>query len=113
MKPLNAGTLRHRITIQQAQDTQNSYGEPVPTWITFATVWASIEPLSGRELSTYRSIGGTETHKVTMRYLSGLDLDTMQISYNNRTFSINSISNTEERNYELVLTCTEYVKEEN
>ena len=48
-----------------------------------------------------------------MRYLSGLDLDTMQISYNNRTFSINSISNTEERNYELVLTCTEYVKEEN
>ncbi|MBO8183770.1 MAG: phage head closure protein, partial [Archaeoglobus sp.] len=46
---MRAGELRHRITIQQMQDTQNEYGEPTKEWVDAATVWASIEGLRGRE----------------------------------------------------------------
>lgn len=47
---MKAGALRERVVIETAVDTQDSTtGEPVRTWSTLATVWASIEPLRVRE----------------------------------------------------------------
>lgn len=48
---MRAGSLRHRITLQTAVDTQDgTTGEPVRSWTTLATVWAEVAPLKGREI---------------------------------------------------------------
>lgn len=48
---MQAGKLRHRITLQSAVDTQDqTTGEPVRSWSTLATVWANVLPMKGREI---------------------------------------------------------------
>lgn len=46
---LAAGDLRERVTIQQRAVSLDSIGENVGAWSELATVWASAEPLRGRE----------------------------------------------------------------
>lgn len=47
---MDAGRLRHRVTIQSVTETRDtSSGAIALSWADVATVWAAIEPLSGRE----------------------------------------------------------------
>lgn len=46
---MEAGKLRHRITIQQETVTRDAVGAEVTTWGTFLAAWASIENLAGVE----------------------------------------------------------------
>lgn len=42
MPNMTAGQLGEQVAIQSSTATQNSYGEPVLTWSTVATVWANV-----------------------------------------------------------------------
>jgi len=132
MRPINAGNYRHKITFQTATaatDVVDSFGARTPDWVDFWTTWAAIEPIGGRELATLRSQGGTETHRIKCRYFPGANV-TMQIRYGPadqfddafdsafsggvgatppRLFRITSISNVEERNYDLWIMAEEYL----
>jgi SPP1 family predicted phage head-tail adaptor len=103
---LRAGLLRHKIEIQNKVVTRDSMGGEVVTWVAFAHAWASIEPLSGREYFAARQIQASITHKMKMRYQSGI-MPYHQIGWGERFFNIDAVMNTEERNKELVLFCTE------
>jgi SPP1 family predicted phage head-tail adaptor len=46
---LNGGMLRHSITVQRRQATQNALGENVGEWVDVATLRAEAKPLRGRE----------------------------------------------------------------
>jgi SPP1 family predicted phage head-tail adaptor len=46
---MRAGGLDREIVIQQATETRDSYGEPVPAWATFATVPAQRRDMRGAE----------------------------------------------------------------
>jgi len=46
---VRAGKLDRRITIESATETQDTFGEFVPVWSTFATEWAEFEPQVQRE----------------------------------------------------------------
>jgi len=81
---MRAGLLRNRITIQQKTASQNAAGEPIYTWSTLYTAWASIEPMSARE-----SVSGTApiqevTHKIEMRYRDSVSPE-MRVSWTDRT----------------------------
>ena len=101
------GALQKRIIIKEPTDHRD-YAGKVRVWSTAATVWARIRPLSARETSNAKLIGGTESHEITIRYLSGVNRS-MRINFNNRIFAINGIVNTEERNIDLVITATEII----
>ena len=105
---MNAGSLRHRFAIKTAQETTDSFGVTVETPITFATVWASIEPLSGRELFQAQQVQAEVTHRVRMRYLAGVTAK-MKGYYGTREFQILSVANRDERNRELEIMCKELV----
>lgn len=65
---MNAGTLRHRVTLQRRTVTRESYGGETVTWADVATVWARVEAIGGRE---YYGAGQTlaeSTYTVAMRY---------------------------------------------
>ncbi|WP_200791826.1 phage head closure protein, partial [Klebsiella pneumoniae] len=47
---MQAGKLRHRITLQEPVKEQNpTTGAVINTWCDVATLWAEVAPLSARE----------------------------------------------------------------
>lgn len=64
---LDAGERDKRITIQARQRWTPTGGPLVSGWTDVATVWASIRPISGRELRA-GAVGSTLTHTVCVLY---------------------------------------------
>ena len=72
------GPLDRRIRIEAKQITQDQdYGTEVVSWVTFATVWASVqEVLPSRGESSAQDIRIAERPaRVRMRYVSGITSD--------------------------------------
>lgn len=103
---MNIGKLRHRISLQSITETQNSYGELVQTKSTYATVWASVEPLNGREFMDAKQINAELSHKVIIRHNSSVTSEDV-ILFGSREFKIDSVINYEERDIYQVLMCKE------
>jgi SPP1 family predicted phage head-tail adaptor len=99
---LNPGDLRHRITIQTFTESSNDYNEPVKTWATFATVWASVSPLIGREYFASQQITAEVTGKIRMRYLEGVT-PKMRVLFSGKIYDIAAVIDIEERHIEHVL----------
>jgi SPP1 family predicted phage head-tail adaptor len=103
---INAGNLTDRIVIEQATEARNSVGEVTLSFSTFATVWADVQALSGREAERYGQIVGFTGHKVTIRQLPGVKVSMRIIYAGTRTLEIGAI-NEYERGWYLELICTE------
>lgn len=96
---MRAGRLRHRVTIQRPHETRDVQGGVTRTWLDVGTAWASIEPLSGREATIVHQVDSRITHRVNMRYYSGL-VATDRLSLSGRTFGIVSVRNVDEMDRE-------------
>lgn len=103
---MRAGTLRHRVVIQEKVVTRNDFNEEVITWDEVATVWASVEDLSGREFLERRREGAEVTTRIRIRYRSGLHA-AMRVTWDGRTFNIEGIADPTGRKRELVVMCRE------
>jgi SPP1 family predicted phage head-tail adaptor len=67
------GDLRHLLTIQTDEGSaRNSVGERVESWQAWGQAWASIEPLTGREIEDALQIAPRVTTRVTLRYQAGI-----------------------------------------
>ncbi len=103
---IRAGSLKHQITIQENTGVTNASGEIVQDWTDFATIRASILPLSGKELITAQQVASEITHKVRIRYLPDICAK-QRIVFGCRIFEIVSVINTGEGNRELEILCKE------
>lgn len=103
---MNPGNYRHKITIQERLTGQDSYGAPMESWTDLATAWASIEPLSGRELYAAQELNSEINVRIKMRYRPGV-LSSMRILYGTRIFDILAVVDIEERHRVLELLCKE------
>jgi len=103
------GELRNRITLQEYTISKDSFGAETETWSDVAQVWASIEPLSGREYFAAQQINAQISTKVTIRYRAGIK-PTMRVLFGNRVYGILSVINTGEKNRELILMCKEVLE---
>ena len=101
-----AGRYRHRVTIQQATKPQDSYGQPQKNWIDLTTIWASVEPLVGKEghSSEASQILSQHTTLIKTRYKGELDTQ-MRILFKGEAFNITSIQNMHGRSKEFHLYC--------
>ena len=77
---------------------------------TIRTVWASVEPKSGREYIEAEKEHPELTYAITTRYMEDITPD-MFIKFRNRLFSIRSIRNIRENNEMLEILCTEKIDE--
>ena len=105
---MRAGNLRHRITIQQATQVNDGMGSMTTTWSTLVTCWSAIWPVSAKEHVESDKIEMETSHRIRIRYYSGLD-SSMRINFGSRTFKIISIINWEERNVYLDILAKEEV----
>jgi len=104
---LQAGKLRHRIYIVRPNLTQDAAGGSQPDDDSIlATVWASVEALTGRELFSAQQLVSEVTHKITIRWLDGIK-SSMNVWFDGRQFQIQAIQNPDERHKLLILLCVE------
>lgn len=106
---MRAGRLRQRITIEQVTgEMRDGRGELTKTWGAFASnIPAAVMPLRGREFFQGHQDNRELTHKIILRYLSGVTAK-MRVNYGGRYFYIVSPPiNVEEKNRELNLMCVE------
>ncbi len=65
---MKVGKLRNRVQIQRNMGTERTaIGEIKDGWSTIATVWARIEPKTGREAWEGAQTQGLITHDITIR----------------------------------------------
>lgn len=102
------GELRHRLTLQEATETTSAHGAVQQSWNDIATLWGAIDPLAGREGFAAQQMYASATHHIRLRYRAGI-VPKMRFAFGSRTFEIDAVLNTEERNRELVCIATERV----
>jgi SPP1 family predicted phage head-tail adaptor len=110
---LQAGHLRHFITIQRKSGATNTTGEETDTWTTLGSSWASVEPFIDSRRGGTEEMQGSQLiaiswMKIRMRYM--LDISILprdRVTWNGRIFDIVNVNNREERNAELELICKE------
>lgn len=101
---MNAGKLRHQITIDRLTTTQDEMGEIIEGWITIGTFAASVEPINGREYFAAQAIQSEVTTRIRMRYEAGI-LPSDRITHGSAIYDLLSVINPEMRNRELILMC--------
>lgn len=105
---MRSGRLRFKVKIEKNTPVHASPGVDTPSWSTFATVWADIQPLTGKEFFTGAELQAEVSHQIRIRYLDGVT-SKMRVVYNSRIFEIEAVINRDERNKETVLACIEDV----
>lgn len=87
----------HRITIQERSEVIDDFGGQTLTWATQSTVWAAIEPLTGREVYLQEQNQSRVTSKMTIRYQSEIkatkDAGALRVSYDGRIFPVKYVRN--------------------
>ena len=99
---MRAGNLRNYVTIQKPAESQDSNLELITIWTTFATIWAEILPLAGREYWASRQTVSEATGKIRMRYIYGVTTK-MRIIDGTKTYDIEAVIDIENRHKEIVL----------
>ncbi len=86
---MQAGKLRHRITLQQLNDgvQDQETGDLVQQWEDWATVYASVEPLSARELIAAQGVKSEVTARIVIRHKAGVHAG-MRILHRGGVYSI-------------------------
>lgn len=103
---MRAGTLRHRVEIQSPTNTTEADGTFSSSWTTETTRWASVDPVSGDELSRSNQKVGELTHQVTMRHVDTLP-SSYRLLWGSRVFNIVTSRNLNERDRTTLLLCRE------
>jgi len=105
---VRAGRLRHKVVLQSRSNTQDDFGQPVESWTALGSIYAAIEPLSGRELMTRSGAAALASHKITIRHREGIT-PANRILFGVRLFDILLIVNPQEMNERLEMIVQERV----
>ena len=103
-----AGLLRYQVTIQEPSVAIGTDGGATTTWSTFATVWADVVPLKGREYFQAATANTEVDAMIRTRYITGVTAD-MRIVHGSTVYDIQSPPiNVDGRNRELQMMCKTY-----
>lgn len=88
---MRAGKLRHHVTLQSAEFSQDPVtGEVIPSWLEVAKLWAAIEPLSGREFIAAAAGQSEVAARVVIRYRPGVT-SAMRILHRGKVYNIQGV----------------------
>lgn len=85
---IQSGKINKRITIQRKSTGRDACGGELPAaWETFATRWASVEPLQGREYNSPSGEHAVATTRFRLRYLHGVTAS-MRVVFEGSVFNL-------------------------
>lgn len=100
------GRMRHRVELQRLTERQDDVGGVSLEWNTYATVWAAVEPIRGREYFIREQVAGDVSHRVVMRWRSGVSVRD-RVLHDGRQLEVESVLDRDERRVELELMARE------
>lgn len=103
---MDAGELNKRVILQVSTKARTTGGDVTETWTDYATVWAKIRPLRGREYYNAQQIQTENYVEITIRFRHNVTPE-WRINYGRRYFNIETVINPDESNQYLELICTE------
>ena len=110
---MQAGKLDKRVTISKRVEVVDAFGQERNDyervqWDDVATVWARVQPLSGREFMELRQQAADITVRITIRYRAGIE-PSMRVAWKQHWYDIDSVIHIDEGQRELQLMCRERV----
>ena len=87
-----AGSLNKRIDIKKPATTQDDYGQPDIKWELVKSIWAGINPISGKEFIQGLAEQSQVTHRIIVRDGAGIDPN-MRVYFGSRIFEIIAVLN--------------------
>lgn len=106
---IRAGRLNRLVTLQQraaGSPQQFATGEPDETWVDVAQVWASVEPLVGREFYEAQQVQSSVTAKLRLRWRPGVNAG-MRVVHQGKIYNLAHPADVLAANRELLFYCTE------
>jgi SPP1 family predicted phage head-tail adaptor len=104
---IQAGPLRHRVTIQTPVVQTADTGEAIVTeWLDLCEVWAAIETLSGREWLASAEFRPGVTTRIRIRWRADVGAD-MRVLHGSTVFGIDAVLPQWQGMSELHLMCTD------
>nr|DAR37957.1 MAG TPA: Putative head tail adaptor [Caudoviricetes sp.] len=107
---MDIGRTNKRVSFCKFVEGKNEMNQTTQVLKKIRTVWASVEPKSGREYIEAEKEHPELTYIITTRYMEDVTPD-MFIQYRDRLFNIRSIRNIRENNEMLEISCTEKIDE--
>lgn len=100
------GELRHRLTLEERQQTADGAGGFTTSWVSVADLWAKLTPAGGAEGVEAGRLAGKSAFEIVIRYRPGVG-PAMRFRFGTRVFEILSAANVGERNHWLRCLCEE------
>ena len=92
-----ASSANTRISIQSAATTEDAYGGRSETWTELFSVWAEVEPTTGREIYVSARLQSRVDAKITIRYQAALSDTATTAKYRavngSRIYNIKAVKN--------------------
>lgn len=70
---MRTGDLDQRIELQRLTRTSDGGGGYTEQWTTYATVWANVRPMSGRERYQAQQTQASANYRIAIRYRADID----------------------------------------
>jgi len=108
---MQAGRLDKRVKISHlvtGSPAVDDFGAPNTSWEELDTVWAAVEPISGREFWAQQQVQSEISVRIRIRYRNDVTVG-MKAEYNGKTYMIKTIIDYQESHRELQLMCSEGV----
>jgi len=89
---IDIGKMKERVTIQSPREVRSRSGETTLNWdTTVATVWASVDGLSSRDIMQAQQANVVATHRIRIRKRDDV-LHTHRVIWKGRTMEIASVT---------------------
>ncbi len=103
---IDAGSLRHRVSLEQQIETPDGCGGYTTTWQLVTDLWAAIKPLSAAAHVSLGTVNTKTTHQFTIRWRSDCKPE-MRVTKAGREFLITALIDPDETKRYLILNCEE------
>jgi SPP1 family predicted phage head-tail adaptor len=101
----SAGSMNQRVTLVRLSESRTETGAVVNAAEPVATVWAKIEALTSKYTEKVETVVSEATHKVTIRYLSGITTANLVELSDGRVWLIEAVFDPAEQHAEMQLFC--------
>jgi SPP1 family predicted phage head-tail adaptor len=71
---IDPGQLNRRLTLEAPAESADGSGGVTRSYDAVATLWASVEPVSGRASVSADALGANITHRIQIRYSADITL---------------------------------------
>lgn len=105
---MNAGKLRHKITITQSSITADQYGIEEEEISTLRSCWAAVEHRNPSEKWSHGAIEPNITDLFTVRYSADVSRN-MRIAYSGKIYDIEGVEDIRDEHKYLIIQAREVV----